>query len=301
METISPKADKCTPPKINLTCKKTTTMSYGAYVICNCFQEGKTTEPPHKEFLKFDDEGLCLDIPKKLWKKGTKKVYQMLTDFDEWKRTACKHEEMELANEYLANITGMGAFRQIVRKLGGKNKFPILTKYLPKANGGILPAEFAQQAFDELLLLENEQTTEEKVVLLEKSTGSLKASVSSDTYFFFLFSKNKNIYGIDKEGFFILEKAKKKGEELFYIMFRSNSFIQQKISKSLYKFIDIPSGESYECSSNIDSNQEETTGDYEFEIKKQNVAIRIEYQYIIEPLKLLSKASILSGNPIHWT
>lgn len=48
-------------------------MSYSAYVICNCYQNGKTTDPPHKEFLRFDEEGLYLDIPNELWRKDQKK------------------------------------------------------------------------------------------------------------------------------------------------------------------------------------------------------------------------------------
>lgn len=277
-------------------------MSYSAYVICNCYKDGKTKEPPHREFLRFDEDGLYLDIPNELWEKDEEKVYQMDADFDEWKRTACEHEEMELAGEYLSIISGMGAFRHIVSELGGKNKFPILTEYLPTANGGILPSEFAQQTLDELLLLENEHTTEEKVVLTEKSTGNLKASVSSDTYWFFVFTAyNKNTYGIDKDGFFILENVKDKDEELSYIMFRSNNFIQQTISKDLYKFIDIPSGESYDCSVKLHPNEEEATDEYEFEVKIERVGIASEYEYMIKPLKRLAKASILSGNPIQWT
>ena len=277
-------------------------MSYSAYVICNCYKDGKTTEPPHKEFVRFDEDGLYLDIPDELWDKDEEKVYQMNDDFDEWKRTSCEHEEMELADEYLSNISGMGAFRHIVRELGGKDKFPILTEYLPTSNGGVLPSEFAQQALDELLLLEQEQTTEEKVVLTEKSTGSLKASVSSDTYWFFVFTAyNKNTYGIDKDGFFILENVKEKDEELSYIMFRSNNFIQQTISKDRYKFIDIPSGESFECSVKLHPHEEVATEDYEFEVQTERVGITSEYEYMIEPLKRLANASIVSGNPIHWT
>lgn len=277
-------------------------MSYSAYVICNCYKDGKTTEPPHKEFLKFDEDGLYLDIPSERWEKDDEKVYQMCADFDEWKRTACEHEEMELADEYLSNISGMGAFRHIVSELGGKSKFPILTEYLPTANGGILPSEYAQQALDELFLLEKEQSIEEKVVLIEKSTGSLKASVSTDTYWFFVFTAyNKNTYGIDKEGFFILENVKEKGEEVSYIMFRSNNFIQQTISKERYKFIDISSGECYECSVKLHPNEDEAKDDYEFEVQTERVGITNEYEYMIEPLKRLAKASIVSGNPIHWT
>lgn len=221
-------------------------MSYSAYVVCNCYKDGKTIEPPHKEYLRFDEEGLYLDIPSEIWAKDIEKVHQMDEDFNEWERTACEHEEMKLADEYLSNILGMMAFRYLVQELIGKDKLPILAQYLPTANGGILPSEFAQQALDELFLLEKEQTAEEKVMLIEKSTGKLKTSVNSETYRFFVFTAyNRNTYGLDKDGFFILENVNKNGEEISYIVFRSNNFIQRTISKKYYKLIDIPSGKRY--------------------------------------------------------
>jgi hypothetical protein len=30
-------------------------MSYSAYVICSCYKDGLTVDPPHKEYLVFDD------------------------------------------------------------------------------------------------------------------------------------------------------------------------------------------------------------------------------------------------------
>lgn len=277
-------------------------MSYSAYVICECYKKGKTIAPPHKEFLCFDEEGLYLDIPDYLREKDEDAYYKMYADFDEWEETACEHKKMKLADEYLSNISGMWSFRHIVNKLGGKTKFPILTKYLPTANDGVLPSEFAQQALKEIISLEKEKLIEEKILLREKSTQSLKASVNSDTYLLFGYTAhNKNNYGIDKDGFFIMENVKEKGKELSYIMFRSNNFIQRVISKDYYKFIDIESNTSFECSAKLYPIDEEATIDYEFEVRTEKVEIVNEYEYIIEPLKRLANASIVAGNPIHWT
>lgn len=276
-------------------------MSYSAYVICNCYKDGITSEPPYKEFLRFDEEGLYLDISNEIWEKDQVKAYKMEAEFDKWKRTACRHEEMELADEYLSNIAGMSEFRRIVNKLTGEDKFSVLREYLPTANGGNLPSEFAQQALDELLVLENEHTTEEKIFLTEKATDSLKASVSTDAYWLFVFTaNNKNTYGIDKEGFFILENVKVNNEELSYIKFRSKNFVQQMISKDHYRFIDVASGRDFACTVKLHPYEEEVTGDYEFKAEIRHVRISSEFEYIIEPLKRLAKASILSGNPIHW-
>jgi len=83
-------------------------------------------------------------------------------------------------------------------------------------------------------------------------------------------------------------------------MFRSNNFIQQTISKDRYKFIDILTRKSFECSVKLHPNQEDATDEYEFEVRIERVGIADEYEYMIEPLKRLAKASIISGNPIHW-
>lgn len=208
---------------------------------------------------------------------------------------------MMLAHEYLSNIWGMISFRYIVSFFDEKNKFPILTKYLPTVNDGILPSQFAQQALDELLLLEEENATEEKVVLIEKSTGSIKASVNSDSDRRFAFAHNNHVYGINKYGFYILRYVEEKGEQIPYVMFRSKRFIQHTISKKLYKFIETLRGKSFECPIKLHPDEEEATDDYEFEVRTEHVRIISEYGYMIEPLKRLAKASIISGNPIHWT
>jgi len=272
-------------------------MSYGAYVICNCFKNGKTKEPPHKEFLRFDIDDPYLDIPDDLWEKDENKAYQMEAEFYEWKQTACEHEEMELIYENFSNISGMAAFRDIMNKLGGIENFPILTKYLPKTNDGILPAKFAQQALNELLLLEKEFTLEEKVELIEKSTGIKIASTNKNSDWLFVFAKNDFTFGIDRNGFFIQKIIK--GIPTF--MFRSVNFIQKTISQTSYKFTDIKSGKSFECSIELYSNVEEATKDYEFEVINKKVVIANEYEYIIKPLIKVMKASVNSGNPVHWS
>lgn len=133
-------------------------MSYSGYVICNCYMDGLTVDPPYKEFVRFDEDGLYLMVPEDIWEKNTEQALRMEAEFDDWKFTACEHEEMELAHEYLSNIIGMGSFRHVVNELGGKDRFPILSTYLPTVNGGILAAEFAKQLFGELTELENEQS-----------------------------------------------------------------------------------------------------------------------------------------------
>ncbi|MDO6433647.1 hypothetical protein Q4E93_23755 [Flavitalea sp. BT771] len=277
-------------------------MSYSAFVNCNCYTDGKTAAPPYKEFISFDDEGVYLEITSEMWKKNEELCYKMDKEFDEWKRTACEHKDMNAAYEYLSNMSGMAAFKHIVHKLGGKDKFPILTEYLPTVNGGTLPAGFANKLLQELEDLGNETTPEEFVSLQEKSTGDLKASVKSDSREIFVYTANNKInYGIDKDGFFILQNKKKYNGVVPKIVFRSINFLQQTISKSVYRFIDIPTTKSFECSVKLHPDEENVAIEFEFIVIKKKNAIANEYQYILEPLRKLAIASLLTGNPIIWT
>jgi hypothetical protein len=281
---------------------KSENMSYSAFVVCNCFQNGKTEKPPHEEYVKFDEDGLYLDVPDEIWRKDEDKVYQMDSEFEKWKNNSCEHDEMELCYEHLSNNLGMSDFRQIVKILGGKQKYPILTEFLPTANGGILPAKFANNALQELVELEKEQHLEERVILIENSTNELKASVNADTYLIFVFTAyNKYNYGIDNDGFFILENIEEDGKEVSYVVFRSKNFRQRQISKEEFRFIDNKTNNSFFCSVGLHSNEENPKEVYEFSIKKEKAKIAEEYNYMIEPLKKLTKASVESGNPIHWT
>lgn len=276
-------------------------MSYCGYVICNCYQKGLTPEPPHKEYVKFDEDGLYIDIPTELWVKDEQKAFQMDLDFDKWKHSACEHEDMEFCFENLSNMLGMDSFREALARLGGKEKFPVLSKFLPTANGGILPAEYASEALKEITEFENLKDTENRIILLEKSTNELIATVNTETFLFFVFTAyNKNNYGIDKDGFFIIENVEENGEIIPYVVFRSKNFIQKYISNEKFSFIDKKTNKSYICSVGLNPYESNPKDDYEFFTKEIQVKVSEEYQFIIEPLKKLAKASIETGNPIHW-
>lgn len=176
-----------------------------------------------------------------------------------------------------------------------------MNKFLPTANGGILPAEFASEALNELTEFEIERVSENRTLLFEKSTNELIASVNSDTYLIFFFTAfNKYNYGIDKYGFIILENINENSQEVSYEIFRSKKFIQKYISKDKFGFIDKKTNNSFICNIGLNPHESNPEKDYEFIIKEENVKVSNEYKYMIEPLKKLILASIESGNPIHW-
>jgi hypothetical protein len=276
-------------------------MSYSAYVLCSCYQNGIIDEPPHKEYVVFDEDGLDLTIPADFWTNNEETAFQMLADFTDWTTNACEHEEMELCSEYLATGIGMGEFREAIKRLGGKDRFPVLDTYLPTANGGALPAELAVQASNEIEDFENQTVSEDRIVLIETSTNTPIATVNADTYLVFVFTAhNRNHYGIDKDGFFIRETIEENGQMVSYVVFRSKKFTQQYLSKETFQFIDSKTNDAYVCDYGLHPYDDRPDKTYEFEIREEKVKLKDEYSYLTEPLKKLAKASIESGNPICW-
>ncbi len=274
-------------------------MSYCAFVPCSCYREGKTTEPPYSEYVKDDNGRLFLDVPYELFDEDWEKIFDMEDEFDQWKKTACQHEDMELAFEHLTNIMGMNEFRSALEKYGGKEKFPVLLKYLPKKNSGILPAKLAPKALNEINDFEKIKHSEKRILLIGKTSEELIAITRSDTYVFFGFAE-KFIYGLDKDGFFILERVPENGDETLYVVFRSKKFYQQFVDDEKYLFVDQRHNNQFIGPMGLVFENDEQDKTYYFETKKDKVKVSEFYSYITRPLKRLLEISIASGNPIHW-
>ena len=278
-------------------------MSYSAYVVCNCYKQGLATEPPYKELVTSDEEGIYLQLPDGLWEKDKALFLRMDAEFDAWKEGACVHPGMEAASEYLANMSGMAAFRTIVQEHGGTSTFPVLASYLPQANGGTLPAEHAPALLQELELLAA-QPAEVLAALREQQTGELVFSVNENSNVIFIFTGSDNHrYGLDKEGFFILKEQHSffSNRQQFDIKFRSMNFTQRYMAKNRYRFTDLISGATYEASVGLRIEGAEPKSDATFNIVLETVPLAREYTYILIPLRTLAVAAMQTGNPICWT
>ena len=119
-------------------------MGYNAAVYCNCYKQGLATEPPHKEHVTIDEDG-SVNISTGHITDESKRM-EWWVDFDKWMSTACSHNDMDYVHERLANISGMAAFRWLIKELGGDLRFPVLTKYLPTSNSGWLPKQLSNEA-----------------------------------------------------------------------------------------------------------------------------------------------------------
>lgn len=117
-------------------------MGLDAFVPCRCWQEGRTSEPPApRTQIVWSDGELDLTVPYD----GNEELYSR---FDAWKYDCCAHQNMEYAAERINNWTGYRQFQWALGTLGW-DRFPVLHRILPQANGGeAVPADAAGALVD---------------------------------------------------------------------------------------------------------------------------------------------------------
>jgi hypothetical protein len=272
-------------------------MDYEAFVVCDCYQQGKTTDPPYKEYVRFDKKGLNIYIPKAIWKQDKEIGSGMEAEFYTWRMNACEHEDMELELEFFSSSWAWFDFMSFIKEAGGEKKFPVLIKYLPVASGGILRASLAPAILKELSLIDTLRTVKERFTFVEKESGDVLATSSSDEPLFIMCAYKHNFY-LDKSGFFIVPNIYGK-DRMKMELFRSTNFVQHSLGIGKYTYTDISTGCSIECTHCIYPMRGlEPIVDYEFEIRREP-----DYDWvdeIINSLKILAEASQKTKNPIHW-
>ncbi|GAB3856637.1 hypothetical protein GCM10028822_29260 [Hymenobacter terrigena] len=273
-------------------------MGYGACVACNCYKEGLATEPPHKPYVYIDPEDGSVGINTAHLKDKEEQLKWWL-EFDEWRMTACPHEDMMYAYERLANMSGMAAFRGLVAEFGGNARFPVLTEHLPIGNGGTLPVEFTPVAYYEVLTLKQEKLEQKLVVLQEAESGDIIASTSVNHDNTFVFSAAVCNYVISADGFSII-KLKRHFWETNKTDFKSIHFKQHRIDDNQFEFEDLTTGNKSIQHVKLYPIDSLATQDYSFVVSIQQASISTEYAYIIEPLINVLKASSETENPVCW-
>ena len=134
-------------------------MGLDAYVTCNCFEEGKLSNPPEPftmDDVCRDEEGfLCSHMLDSLRKSLDYSDYidrhGALDDcFHDWADHACEHENGEYCSEWVGNWTGVREFQSVVEELGGNDRYPVLSGLIPDSNGGCFLAKLAKKAIEEI-------------------------------------------------------------------------------------------------------------------------------------------------------
>ncbi|WP_447778683.1 hypothetical protein [Variovorax boronicumulans] len=278
-------------------------MGLDASVRCNCWERGLTQPTPLAPRIAIDEEG-----------------YPALKDDDdadfgvfwEWLQTCCVHPDMKQAHEHLANWHGYREFVQALIQAGAAKRFPILFDNLPEANGGLAPAAVAPRMLAELSDFEQSGRFGQRFVLLDSTSGDELRS-ASESHQFVLTSELR--LGVDAEGFFVVTENDD-------VLFRSKRFTQallapegsDPVRSGPALLTDLDSGTSFRCARAMpgpaiawpDGRMQNDAGQFRssyptavyFERRDHTSA---DFNYIVEPLRVLCKAAIETGNPIRWS
>jgi len=321
-------------------------MGLDAFVRCDCWEKGLQVPPALKPHVYLDDEGsLALREP-------AGEDARLYDQFAEWRQSACPHEDMEYANERVANWAGVRIFSDLLTDLG-RNRFSSLLQALPEGNGGQTSAIAARHMLSELDYLASLVSLGEKSVLVDSDSGEELYQASS-AYDGRLAIGPTFHTGLDHEGFFVdftaraapmrrlapimailrlgltgrcplsamsrftllclglaprevfrskrfeqilLEPKKADNmEEDQWVMFRSCDGRQSLIC-------DLPVSGDFIPWSN--GEMEDEHGRMRFHRPRflhfeQRERTRQEYDYIVQPLRVLCEAAIATGNPICW-
>lgn len=267
-------------------------MGLDAFVRCRCWQDGLTTEPPvPRELIVEDDEG-CLTL--RLPYEGNEEPHHLL---DSWLRSgACAHPRMAYASEHISNWSGYRLFQQALRSAGCEH-FPVLCGELPNANGGLLPTESARRALEELARFVETAFAGARTRLVDDETGSVLAThVAAYSGVFMYDGSTGHHVGVDPHGFFVLDTTPEPNEEIF----RASTLTQEVVADRLVRFTDLDGGAvvTVELSGPV---RAEPGGSHPRRLRVETVLTdTAEFGYILEPLTTVFRASIETGNPVHW-
>lgn len=275
-------------------------MGLDAFVPCNCFIEGKTTEPPvPREWIIRDDEGyFCLN-PECSDDSLNDSIYL-------WSGRCCKHAEMHIW-QHICSWAGVRAFQQVLIQIGEAH-FPVLLTQLPNVNGGSLSIENIKKALIELEWFENQVGAIRSVFLINNDNQKViyeyidayKGRIIMSQKYSLAFNINGlNIFESETGRVLFQSKNVEQNVSLYpQWIYRSLNALNNKINiVKKVRWIDVDSGEFFETPWGLSID-----GDIypkSLSVEERSVT-KEEYQYIIQPLKNLFLIAIEMNNPVFW-
>jgi hypothetical protein len=259
-------------------------MGLDAFVYCRCWQDGVATPPPIGP-VGFDDEGyLGLTLP---WD-GNEAAH---TAIEIWLTRACPHDRMKQAHEHVSNWAGLRLFQQVLDDVGWSH-FPALHSGLPRANGGSLPAEQASIVLAELDYFRGVGQLADEVVLADEATGRVLMTYVAAYDGVMMLGPGYRA-GVDPEGFFVLDP----GVDPPATLFRAQRFSQQAFPGNVVRFV------SDELTARVSMPPvgQHDGGQSQWLAVRSRPRTAEDFDYIVQPLRRLCEASVLTGNPVMWT
>lgn len=279
-------------------------MGLDATVRCNCFEKGKLKPGPVPyEDLYIDDEGYLSSrkideaYEKYDYRRFEARYGALQRDFEDWRRDCCDHEDGDYCSEWVSNWAGCAQFKQLLEAAGGKNEFPLLSNFLPKANGGFYPAEKAEATLAELDRFIKVISTVEQWVLCDLETNEQIWSSTDNGSFTWMYGP--------------FERAGMEGGKVFFAsaknpLIETSHFKQipmghpDKMGCQKMKIICLDTKEETEIFDSIGPDGSPKI-EREFYVTSKTAPVLFEGKYwTAERLRNLLIASKETGNPIRW-
>jgi hypothetical protein len=254
-----------------------------AYVYCRCWQDGLAAPPPVGP-VGFDEDG-CLNLL--LPWEGNEAAHDA---FNTWLMRACLHEQMEQAGEHVSNWAGLRLFQQALQAAGWS--LPALHAGLPNTNGGSMPAAQAARVLEELDSFESRARIEDATVLVDEATGRVLMTYIAAYDGVIILGPGYRA-GVDPNGFFVLDSTADPPVTLF----RAVQFGQQVLPGGEVEF----TGGGRKVRVAMSPVGEPKAAPPQRLAVKTQPQSAADFGYIMGPLRRLSEASVVTGNPVIWT
>jgi hypothetical protein len=284
-------------------------MGLDATVMCKCYIEGRTTEPPvARDWLYFDNEGYLSLRPEHEDDETGMKIWT-------WEQDCCEHSGMDYASERIANWAGYRLFQQALETVGWQH-FPVLHAGLQNINGGLMAPDACAQALQELEFFRTLDTVSKNAFLINTSNGdTIHEHVACYEGVFILSGTSGLDIGIGQMEFFIRDRE---GDVLFRAMRIRQTLLEpgkrdRKDGPGRVEFMDLDTSEKFVCETAVRGNaipwpggrmqddegrwRSEYPSEFHVEIRNVNPS---DFDYILEPLIKVFQASVEIGNPVRW-
>ncbi|GAA1612255.1 hypothetical protein [Actinoplanes couchii] len=238
------------------------------------------TVPPFGPVAVGDDGGLWLVKPHDGFSDEHEAVH-------EWKRTACSHPGMCLADEAVTNWGGLRAFVQALDGAGWEH-FPAVASLLPLDDGADVPVEVVGRILGELDFFVLQARLADEIWLVDADTGDERHRFIG--VYDGIIGYGPHPYGVDHDGFFVLDPATEPPETVF----RARRFEQRMLPDGRLELSDGQQIVQLDMRP-IGEFEGPIPGRFGVETRAGDPA---RYDYLVGPLRRLCEASLNSGNPI---
>lgn len=276
-------------------------MGLDASVRCHCWRDGKTTRPP------FPREWCEIDADDELSLQSEYDSDERWMTLHRWRQDCCPHPGMRLVQERIGNVAGMGQLRAALRDAGSE-RFAVLLREIPRANGGRTDAATAALALAELDRFDQAGQIGELTALVDSSTGTVLRERVADSDGIFYWGGSTGIdVGLSETNLFV--RGRTTGETLFQARRLRQSGLDGRPPRAEAKAVlweDLDTGRRFESGFVLTHDEYPADGSV---LRRCVTAAHVEkrprlatdFAFMTAALRKVFTASVESGNPVRWS